>query len=131
MTATLPQKIALALAGTWFLAAAASLLTSLLTDVLSPGLRAELYFLAVTVCSPVAFAAFGWDKFQAKRDGWRVPEKTLHLLSFLGGWPGSVIAQHMFRHKTVKPAFRVVLTLIVVAHVGLTAIAAGKQLFGE
>jgi uncharacterized membrane protein YsdA (DUF1294 family) len=66
----------------------------------------------------VTFAYYGFDKRQAGRGGWRVPESILHLLAvtggFLGGWGGMVY----FRHKTQKPVFKVVLALATIAWVG-------------
>jgi len=35
-----------------------------------------------------------------------LPENTLHLLSFLGGWPAAWFAQQKLRHKTQKQPFR-------------------------
>ncbi|MOA42630.1 hypothetical protein D3C78_1646950 [compost metagenome] len=42
----------------------------------------------------------------ALRNRWRTPERTLHWLALLGGWPGAMLAQYWFRHKSTKPAFR-------------------------
>ncbi|MDE3271435.1 DUF1294 domain-containing protein [Pseudoalteromonas sp. G4] len=56
--------------------------------------------------SVFAFVVYGIDKFKAKRDKARVPESTLHIYSVLGGWPGAVLGQHVFRHKTVKQPFK-------------------------
>ena len=56
------------------------------------------------------------DKARAVRGGWRVPERTLHLLELAGGWPGSWLARGMLRHKTVKPGYRRIFALIVLLH---------------
>lgn len=56
------------------------------------------------------------DKRQAQADGWRTPEKILHAVELLGGWPGALIAQQVFRHKTRKVSFQVVFWLIVLLH---------------
>ena len=111
------QKPFLVLAIVWFGGCAGLLTASLLTESYKPGLPADLYFAAVTFLSPVALIAFGWDKWKAERDGDRVPEKTLHLISLFGGWPGAVAGQRWFRHKTIKPVFRTILMLIMVLHV--------------
>ena len=65
------------------------------------------------------YAAYAADKAQAGTGRRRVSERTLHLLGAAGGWPGALVAQRQFRHKTKKTAFRVVFWLIVLAHVGL------------
>lgn len=54
----------------------------------------------------VTFFAYGLDKRAAVRKTWRVPEQTLHILEFLGGWAGALLAMKIFRHKTKKAAFQ-------------------------
>jgi uncharacterized membrane protein YsdA (DUF1294 family) len=56
-----------------------------------------------------AFAMYGIDKRQAQHDGWRVPEILLHSLALIGGVLGAWAGQAVFRHKTQKPGFTVVL----------------------
>lgn len=60
------------------------------------------------VLSVVAFALYGLDKAAARGGRRRTPEATLHLVSLAGGWPGALIAQSVFRHKTRKQPFRFV-----------------------
>ena len=74
--------------------------------------------------SLVCFTAYGVDKSRAVNGGRRVPERTLHLLAFLGGWPGAYLGQRRFRHKTQKVSFRIVFWILVVLHVGLVAAVA-------
>jgi len=52
------------------------------------------------------FAAYGVDKSAAKAGRGRVSEQTLLTVGLLGGWPGALIAQQVFRHKTRKRSFR-------------------------
>lgn len=61
----------------------------------------------------VTVAIYGWDKYQARHGGFRVPERTLHGLSVVGGSPGAYVGQVLFRHKTSKRSFIVVYCLIV------------------
>ncbi|MBJ9976456.1 DUF1294 domain-containing protein [Pseudomonas sp. S75] len=56
------------------------------------------------------------DKRQARAQAWRTPEKVLHVAELVGGWPGALLAQQLFRHKTRKVAYQVVFWLIVVLH---------------
>ncbi len=69
--------------------------------------------------SAVTFAVYWMDKRLARGGGRRIPEKTLHLLSFAGGWPGALVAQRLVRHKNRKPWFQAVFWLTVALHVGL------------
>ncbi|MFM7129130.1 MAG: DUF1294 domain-containing protein [bacterium] len=70
--------------------------------------------------SLLAFIIYGWDKSSAKSGRWRTPEKTLHLLSLAGGWPGAMAGQQFFRHKTSKKSFQVVFWLTVVINIAFT-----------
>lgn len=69
------------------------------------------------IASLISFVLYGFDKRRARLDGDRVPEKRLHLFALLGGWPGAMLAQKVFRHKTVKTRFRIVFWLTVACHV--------------
>ena len=51
----------------------------------------------------------------------RIPEGQLHLLEWLGGWPGSWLAQRWLRHKTSKSVYQWQFWPIVVAHLSLLA----------
>ena len=82
-------------------------------------IAAAAYLIVVAVMSLVCFIAYGLDKRQAANGGRRVSERTLHLMAFLGGWPGALIGQRQFRHKTQKVPFRIVFWIVVVLHVGI------------
>jgi uncharacterized membrane protein YsdA (DUF1294 family) len=80
---------------------------------------AAVYLIVVIAMSVACFIAYGLDKRQAINGGRRVSERTLHLMAFLGGWPGALMAQRHFRHKTQKAPFRIVFWIVVVLHVGV------------
>ena len=54
----------------------------------------------LVLLSIIAFIAYGVEKKKAKSGKWRTKEKTLLLLSFLGGAYGGYPAMLIFRHKT-------------------------------
>lgn len=56
--------------------------------------------------SLLAYVAYAMDKSAARRGAWRTKESTLHLLALAGGWPGALIAQRRFRHKSRKQSFQ-------------------------
>tara|TARA_R110000782_G_scaffold52329_2_gene112318 strand:- start:1390 stop:1635 length:246 start_codon:yes stop_codon:yes gene_type:complete len=56
------------------------------------------------------------DKRRAQQSLQRTPENLLHLVELLGGWPGALIAQQIFRHKTRKIAYQTIFWLVVAAH---------------
>jgi uncharacterized membrane protein YsdA (DUF1294 family) len=65
----------------------------------------------------VTLGLYGYDKCQAAVGGTRIPEATLHVAALLGGSPGAVLAQGLFRHKTRKRSFRIVFITIVLVQV--------------
>ena len=68
------------------------------------------WMLLMSVLAAIAFAK---DKNAAIRHRRRIPEKRLHLLELLGGWPGAILAACIFRHKIRKAPY-VMVTCIVV-----------------
>lgn len=74
---------------------------------------------AYGVASALAFVVYGADKSAASQGRWRTEENTLHLLDLLGGWPGALVAQGMFRHKTRKAEFQFVFWITVIANVAV------------
>ena len=77
--------------------------------------------------SLVAFILYRSDKRTAQKrtkthSGYlgRVPEKNLHLLALLGGWPGALIARAAFNHKTSKAEFIRAFWLTVVINIAIT-----------
>lgn len=65
------------------------------------------------VTSLATFTAYCVDKNAAERKQWRIPEKTLHVMALLCGWPGAYAAQRMIRHKTIKEPFQSVFVATV------------------
>ncbi|QHF03129.1 DUF1294 domain-containing protein [Pseudomonas asturiensis] len=70
----------------------------------------------IGVVSLLAFLLYRHDKLQAGKGGQRTPENVLHATELLGGWPGALLAQQVFRHKTRKVSFQIVFWLIVLVH---------------
>lgn len=66
--------------------------------------------------SLLSFVQYWLDKRNAQSGAQRTPENTLHLVELLGGWPGALIAQQVFRHKTRKASYQTVFWLIVGLH---------------
>ena len=58
------------------------------------------------VTSVWAFLLYYRDKSAAKNGKRRTPEATLHNIALIGGWPGALFAQQLFRHKSSKASFR-------------------------
>ncbi|WP_460136368.1 DUF1294 domain-containing protein [Pseudomonas sp. S1_E04] len=71
---------------------------------------------AYGVVSVLAFFLYWNDKRKARADAWRIPENILHAVELAGGWPGALIAQQVFRHKTRKVSYQVLFWVIVLLH---------------
>lgn len=78
-----------------------------------------MYVISTVLCSAACFAAYAMDKRRAEANRWRISEATLQWLAFFGGWPGGLLAQRTFRHKTQKFKFQLVFWLIVTLHLPL------------
>ena len=74
---------------------------------------------------------FALDKFKAKKDKWRVPERTLHMLELFGGVLATIVLMYTLRHKCSKPSYYVItylilaiwiLGIILLTHYGLITI---------
>ncbi len=61
-----------------------------------------LYLLAINL---FGFFIMWLDKRKAKKGSWRIPEKTLFIITTLGGGIGTIAGMYIFRHKTQKLNF--------------------------
>ena len=68
-----------------------------------------LTYLVVT--NVLLFILMGVDKKKARQKAWRIPERNLLLLGFLGGGLGGFLGMHHFRHKTKLLIFKVIFGL--------------------
>ncbi len=71
--------------------------------------------------SAIAFVAYRSDKSAAQNDRWRTKESTLHIFGLIGGWPGALFAQRLFRHKSKKQSFQVTFWATVILNCGAIA----------
>ncbi len=83
--------------------------------------RIWYYVLAgyLVLINVVAFSVYGADKRRARKDRWRVPEKTLFLLALIGGSLGALLGMKVFHHKTKHWYFRVFIPLILLVQIAV------------
>lgn len=62
----------------------------------------------------VVFVIYAIDKYKARHNMWRVPEKTLLLLAYLGGAVGALAGVYVIRHKTKHIKFQILVPLALV-----------------
>lgn len=111
-------------------ATAASLVFFALLGVLAVvGVLPVFVVVASVLMSLFAFALYRADKSAAIQGARRTPEATLQVVSLLGGWPGALIAQRVYRHKTRKQPFQTLFWVTVVTNcAALIWVAAGQPL---
>ncbi|EFO80708.1 hypothetical protein OSCT_1401 [Oscillochloris trichoides DG-6] len=85
-------------------------------------LAALIIFLHITpilfgvymLMSFITFIVYATDKQSAMVGERRIPERTLHRLEFLCGWPGALFAQQYYRHKSRKQEYKTTFWLMTV-----------------
>ena len=59
------------------------------------------------VVNLAVFLLYGLDKLKAKKNKWRIPERTLLTGTWLMGGVGAFLGMRAFRHKTQHLSFKV------------------------
>jgi len=90
-----------------FLSVVALLVFPVLWWFVKVGRFPTFLFWAFTGMSTAAFIMYGLDKWAAIRKAQRTSEATLQFCALLGGWPGALLAQQVFRHKSSKGSFQI------------------------
>ena len=52
------------------------------------------------------------------KNAWRIPEATLIGIAAIGGGLGAYIGMQIFRHKTRKPLFTILVPLLMILWLG-------------
>lgn len=71
------------------------------------------------IMNALGFGSMLADKRRARKKRWRIPERTLLAIAFLGGSLGSLIGMYVFRHKTKHPRFTVEIPMMLLLHAGV------------
>ena len=82
----------------------------------------------LVVMNLAAFALMGIDKAKAKAGAWRIPEKTLFLVTALFGGLGGTLGMSFFRHKTRHWYFKFGFPALLVIQIALLALFLPKLL---
>lgn len=70
-----------------------------------------IYFIAINL---FGFFIMGYDKYKAKKNGWRVSEKTLFSIAFIGGALGISLGMRNFHHKSKKNQFKIGIPILFI-----------------
>lgn len=84
----------------------AILFSALLAHLVGSGQIPMVVAVVYLAASLVTFMTYALDKGAAQSGQWRTKENTLHLMGIAGGWPGAIVAQQLFRHKSSKRKFQ-------------------------
>ena len=66
----------------------------------------------------VGFGVMLYDKYLAKNNLWRIPEKTLLGIAAFGGSIGCWLGMYTVRHKTKHLKFTIGIPVILVVQIG-------------
>lgn len=86
--------------------------------------QVEMYLpIYISLISSITFLYYAWDKRKAVQSNYkkvrRIPERHLHFLALIGGWPGALFAQQVLRHKSQKNGFIIVLWGCIALNISL------------
>ena len=74
----------------------------------------KYFYIYLAVINVIAVIVTVHDKNAAQKGAWRVKERTLMLISALGGAPAMYLTMLTIHHKTRKPLFMIGIPVIFV-----------------
>ena len=74
------------------------------------------YLLAINIAT---FLLYGFDKYKAKKNQWRISEATLLTMAAIGGSIGALAGMRLWHHKTMHKKFKYGIPLIIIMQVAL------------
>ena len=78
-----------------------------------------LILLYLLIINAISFLLMLADKQKARKNLWRIPERTLFTAALFGGSVGSILGMYLFRHKTKHWYFVLGMPAILLAQIGL------------
>ena len=78
-----------------------------------------ILFILTAIMSVIAFTLMYIDKQRAKKNQWRIRERTLLLTSACFGGIGGFLGMMVFRHKTKHWYFRYPLPMMAVVQIAI------------
>ena len=77
------------------------------------------FLLYLLLINAAAFVLMLADKIKARKNRWRIPERTLIGSALLGGSIGALLGMYTFRHKTRHLKFTLGVPAILIAQIAL------------
>lgn len=75
------------------------------------------FLLYLLLINAAGFLLMLIDKLRAKKNRWRIRERTLLLTALFGGSLGSLAGMYLFRHKTLHLKFTLGIPMILVLQI--------------
>lgn len=79
----------------------------------------KIFLLYILIISAISVIVTVLDKKCAEHGLWRISEKTLLTLAFLGGANAMYVTMLFIRHKTKKKKFTVLLPIFCLVQIGI------------
>ncbi|OGH86076.1 MAG: hypothetical protein A2493_02960 [Candidatus Magasanikbacteria bacterium RIFOXYC12_FULL_33_11] len=77
----------------------------------------QIIIIYLAIINFLTFITFGLDKSKSINNSRRISEKTLWIMSLIGGSLGALLAMKMFRHKTKKLSFQAMMAVIMMMQI--------------
>ena len=79
----------------------------------------KLLFLYLLIVNAAGFLVMTLDKLLARKNAWRIPERTLMTMAIIGGSIGVLLAMYTVRHKTKHAKFYLGVPAILIAQIAI------------
>ena len=79
----------------------------------------DVIIIYVVLVNLIAFLMYGVDKWNARKNQWRISEKMLLSIAAVGGSVGAYVGMQFFHHKTKKPKFYIGVPFIFLVQISV------------
>lgn len=79
----------------------------------------DIILIYLVLINVITFVLYGMDKWKAKRNQWRIKESVLLGMAAVGGCFGALAGMYLFRHKTQKAKFYLLVPIFAIIYVGI------------
>lgn len=86
----------------------------------------KIIIIYAVIINIIGFFSMLIDKRRAIKNKWRIPEKTLFLITIIGGSVGSIAGMRLFRHKTKHWYFAYGMPAILLVQIVIISLLLGK-----
>ena len=77
----------------------------------------QILLIYLVIINAVSFLLMLADKYKARKNLWRIPERTLMGFAAIGGSVGALAGMYLVRHKTKHLKFTVGIPILLFVHI--------------